>query len=231
MPRRSTAQASWLRFFNRRLYDDLAPLYNAIDWLTLGAWWRLVRQALTAVPPDQRVLEIGFGPGKLQVELARRSDVCVGLDLAGGMCRLTSRRLRKAGLPVRVTRGSAFALPYPTDNFDSVVSTFALSGLPDGERALAEMARVTRPGGRVVLVDIGLPVDGNRLGTRLAHLWENMGDFLYDQPAMMGRVGLHVITFTEFGPGQHIRLVVGEKHGSVNASDVTLRPSPAPHPA
>lgn len=210
-PARTPAQERWLRFFNRVLYNALAPLYNSMDWLTFGAWWRLVRRALDDVPSGGRVLEIGFGPGRLHVELARRADLCAGLDLAWGMCRFTRRRLRRAGLTSRVMQGSAFALPYAAGAFDAVVSTFALSGLPDGAAALREMARVTGVGGRVVLVDIGLPGDGNRAGTFWARLWERLGDFLYDQPALMRQAGLEVVTFDEFGPGRHIRAVVGER--------------------
>ena len=51
----------------------------------------------------------------------------------------------------------------------------------------------------------------SRLGTRLARLWEQMGDFLYDIPALMESAGLSVETFTEYGPGDHIRAVVGRK--------------------
>lgn len=210
-PPRSDSQERWLRFFNDVFYDALAPVYNGLDWLTFGAWWRLVSRALDYVPPGGRILEIGFGPGKLHVELARRADLCAGLDLAWGMCRYTQRRLRRAGLTSRVVRGDAFRLPYPAGAFDVVISTFAHSGLPDGADAVREMARVTGAGGRVVLVDIGLPRDGNRAGTFWARLWERMGDFLYDQPAMLREAGLEVVTFEEFGPGNHIRAVVGQK--------------------
>jgi len=212
-PRRTASQDRWLRFFNSVFYDALAPLYNSMDWLTFGAWWRLVRRALEHVPSGGRVLEVGFGPGKLHVELARQAECCVGLDLAWGMCRFTQRRLRRLGLPSRITQGSAFELPYPSITFDMVVSTFAVSGLPNATDVLREMARVTNVGGRVVLVDIGLPGDNNRAGTFWARLWERMGDFLYDQPTMMQTVGLEITHFEEFGAGNHIRAVVGTRKG------------------
>jgi len=206
-----TSREKWLNFFNNVFYERLAPLYNSMDILTFGVWWRLVRRALDYVPDNQRVLEVGFGPGKLLIELARRSDLCVGLDLAWGMCRVAQGRAVKQGVAAHITRGSAFELPFPSQSFDVVVSTFAFSGLPDATNALHEMARVVVSGGSVVLVDIGLPTDGNRAGQFWAHLWERTGDFLYDQPAMMTEVGLQVTTFTEFGPGKHIRAVVGAK--------------------
>ena len=201
-------------FFNRVLYDRLPGLYNALDELTLGAWWHLVRRALDYVPAGERVLEVGFGPGKLQVELARQAQTAVGIDLAGGMCRYTYRRLADQGLSPNITRGSAYQLPYRAESFDTVVSTFAISGLIDVQDAVAEMTRVTAIGGRVVIVDIGLPADGNPVGTFWARLWEAMGDFLHDFPAVMEQAGLSVILCEEFGPGRHIRAVEGERQAT-----------------
>ncbi len=210
-PQRSAGQERWLHFFNTVFYNAMAPIYNGLDVGTMGAWWRLVRRALDYVPEGGRVLEVGFGPGRLQVELAQRTKQCHGLDLATGMCRFTQRRLQQAGLTAQIVRGSVFELPYPTASFDSLVSTFAFSGLPNGDVAMKEMARVLLPGGRLVLVDIGLPSRGQRLGIWLAKLWERMGDFLYDQADMMERAGLKILSFEEFGPGEHIRAVVGIK--------------------
>jgi ubiquinone/menaquinone biosynthesis C-methylase UbiE len=210
-PERSSSQERWLRFFNNVVYNALAPVYNSMDWLTFGAWWRLVRRALDFVPAGASVLEVGFGPGRLHFELVQRSSLCIGLDLAVGMCRYTRRRLQHMGLVSRITRGSVFALPYPLNAFDVVVSTFAFSGFPRGADAMREMARVTKVGGRVVLVDIGLPSNNNRAGVFWARLWERMGDFLYDQPELMQQAGLKNTVFKEFGPGDHIRAIVGEK--------------------
>lgn len=200
-----------LRFFNEFVYEALPAAYNAMDRLTFGAWWGLVRRALEYVPRGGYLLEIGFGPGRLHVELARRVEVCVGLDLAWGMCRYTQKRLKRAKLPPRLVQGNVFALPYANDTFTSLISTFAFSGFPNGEAALREMVRVTAVDGHIILVDIGLPSDGNLLGTSLARLWQLMGDFLYDLPTMMTEAGLTVITNEEYGPGKHIRVVVGQK--------------------
>jgi len=200
-----------LRFFNDIIYELLPAAYNALDWLTFGAWWRLVRQALNYLPTGGQVLEIGFGPGRLHAEIVQQSDVCLGIDLAWGMCQFTQKRLHQANLPSLLVRGSVFSLPYKNDAFNSIVSTFAFSGFPDGAQAMAEMARVTAVDGQIILIDIGVPTDSNRLGISLAHLWESMGDFLYDLPQLMTTAGLTVTVFEEFGPGNHIRAVVGEK--------------------
>ncbi len=208
---RSTCQDRWLNFFNNVVYDTLPGLYNAIDWLSFGIWWRLVRRALDYVPAGGQVLEVGFGPGKLLVRLAGQTDLCAGIDRALGMCRFARRRLQQHGLRSYICCGNVCSLPYPDRTFDAVVSTLAFAGFSDGECAMREMARVTAPGGCVVLIDIGLPSNGNSFGTFWARLWERVGDFLYDQPALMRQAGLTVTLYEEFGPGDHIRAVVGEK--------------------
>lgn len=207
---RTPGQDRRLRFWNNVVYNLMAPVYNSLDWLTCGTWWRLVSRALYHVPGG-RVLEVGFGPGRLHVELARRANSLHGIDLAEGMCRYTRRRMERAGLGSTIVRGSVFDMPYDNGAFDTVVTTFSFSGFPDGPEAMAEMIRVLAPGGRVVIVDIGLPLDGNAFGTFWARLWEWCGDFLYDIPAIMEEGGLKVMVFEEFGPGNHIRAVVGEK--------------------
>ena len=204
-------QSDWLNFYNSILYNTLAPFYAALDWLTLGAWWQLVSRALDYVPERKQVLEIGFGPGKLHVELVRRSTVCVGLDLARGMCRLTQRRLAHAGLLGQLTQGSILALPYRDQSFDTIVSTFTLPGILDGAKSIQEMTRVARTGGRLVLVDVGLPSDENPTGIFWARLWERMGVILHDHIELMCQSGLTVDTYEEFGPGKHIRIIVAKK--------------------
>jgi ubiquinone/menaquinone biosynthesis C-methylase UbiE len=211
-PKRPTSrQLRWQRRLNRFLYGTLAPFYDAMDWLTFGAWWRLVRAALKHIPDRGDVLEIGFGPGKLHHEISQRVDRCYGLDLSWNMCTLTRRRLRASRLPLRIAQGNALALPFPPGSFDIVVTTFTHSGLPQGARAMHEMARVLRSGGSLVMVDVGVPSDGNWLGTGLARLWEAMGDVLYDQTGLMRETGLSVQRYREYGPGKHVRLIVAER--------------------
>ena len=204
-------QSGWLEFYNRVLYNRFASLYAALDWLTLGVWWQLLSRALDYMPEKNRILEVGFGPGKLHVELVQRSEICVGLDMARGMCRLTQRRLASVGLTSLLTQGDMQALPYPDGAFDALVSTFALPGVPDGLRAVQEMARVVKADGRIVLVDVGLPADGNRFGTFWARLWKQMGGILHDHPSLFEQTGLAIRDYAEFGPGKHIRVMVGEK--------------------
>lgn len=206
--RRVSRETIQRRFWNP-IYDRLARLYDAIDWLTAGVSHRLRRRALRYLPPEgSRVLEVGFGGGRLHVEMAQRWRTA-GVDLAPGMAQLTRRRLRQRGLPSRLAVGSVMALPWSDGAFDAIVSTFAFSAFPDGEGALAEMTRVLKPGGRVIIVDAGESHDGNLVARLLAGTWALIGDYMRDEGPLMERQGLVNVKREEYGPWNHIHAVVG----------------------
>jgi ubiquinone/menaquinone biosynthesis C-methylase UbiE len=195
------------RQFWDRVYDRLAPLYDAVDWLTGYTTHRFRRRALPYLPAAGRLLEVGFGSGQLHLELAAQYEMA-GIDLAPGMVRLTRRRLAQHDLASRLCVGNACALPWPADHFDGVISTFALSAVPDLQGALAEMIRVTRPGGVVVIVDAGEALDGNPGAHFLARLWEAMGDYMRDEAAEMAAQGL-AVQREDVGPWGSVHVVAG----------------------
>ena len=190
------------------VYDRLAPLYDAVDWLTGGTTHRLRRRVLPYLPPPgSRLLEIGFGSGRLHIELASRYEMA-GVDRAQGMVALTGRRLAARGLISALSAGDAQALPWPDDHFHAVLSTFALSAIPDAGRAIDEMVRVTRPGGRVIVVDAGPAMDGNWPSRALAWMWAALGDYMRDELPLMSARGLHALR-VDYGPWDAVHVVVG----------------------
>jgi arsenite methyltransferase len=111
--------------------------------------------ALLAPQPGERVLDIGSGPGYLAVSLADAvgptGTVC-GLDPSPAMNAIA--RSRSASRPwIRIDDGDAVALPYSDASFDAAVSTQVYEYVPDMPRALAELRRVLRPGGRALILD------------------------------------------------------------------------------
>lgn len=194
----------------QRFYDSLAWIYGAA-MRAIRPWLAYARQSLPWLPTEGRVLEIGHGPGLLLEELASRYALAAGLDLSLGMIRQARRRLQRAGLPARLVRGDAVALPYRTGSFDGIVATFTLSAIPDGGAAMREMARVLRPGGMLSLVDACLPPDGNLVGTALARLWTLLGDHMRHEAELMRQAGFEVVERREFGAFHGIRLVAGRK--------------------
>jgi SAM-dependent methyltransferase len=113
----------------------------------------LLVEAARPLPTDMS-LDVACGPGTVVVAFARRVRQAVGIDATGAM--LAEARKLVARENVRNTgwhRGDAYALPFPDGMFDIVSSRFAFHHLQEPVRAFAEMVRVARPGGRIVLCD------------------------------------------------------------------------------
>ncbi|HEX6499383.1 MAG TPA: demethylmenaquinone methyltransferase [Micromonosporaceae bacterium] len=138
------------------MFDGVARRYDLTNTvLSFGrdrSWRRATRQALDP-RPGERVLDIGAGTGVSTEELARSGAWATGLDISQGMLR-AGRRVRPH---VSLLAGDALALPFADASFDAVTISFALRNVHDHEAALREMARVTRPGGRLVICEFSHP--------------------------------------------------------------------------
>ncbi len=143
--------ARFLRWFFRHLYTDLAWSYDAVAWaVSLGRWNEWALTALERLPVGP-LLELGHGPGHLLCEAAGRGLRPVGLDPSPQMGRLARARMRRRGIPPRLVRGRAQSLPFAAKTFSGVASTFPDEYAFDPVTA-AEVARVLRPGGVLVIV-------------------------------------------------------------------------------
>lgn len=140
------------------IFDLGAEVYA---WFTAQAAWRASCARMATLLPAReglRVVDLGCGPGVSTIELARLrpGDSLVGLDRAGRMLGEARRRLRAARLPaqhVTWVRADASQLPFATSSVDALTGHSFLYLLPDQRVALAEMWRVLRPGGWVVLME------------------------------------------------------------------------------
>ena len=99
----------------------------------------------------QRVLDVGCGTGNVALAAAARGAAATGVDPSARLVALARERAARAGADARFLTGEAGRLPLPDGGFDATVSAFAVIFAPDPARALAEMVRVTRPGGAVAL--------------------------------------------------------------------------------
>jgi len=146
----------------RAMFDRIAGVYdrmNALMTAGLDRRWRARAADLAAVGPGDRVLDVATGTGDLALELARRvapDGEVVGSDFAEAM--LERAREKAAGRPdVHFEWGDALALDHPDDAFAAATVAFGARNFADLHRGLAEMARVVRPGGRVVVLEITTP--------------------------------------------------------------------------
>ena len=143
----------------RAMFDRIAQVYdlmNSVMTAGLHHRWRARAADLTGLGPGGRALDVACGTGDLAVELSRRvgpSGEVVGSDFSDAMLQ---RARRKSGA-VDWQWANALALPYEDDHFDAATVGFGARNFSDLDRGLSEMARVVRPGGRVVVLEITVP--------------------------------------------------------------------------
>src|SRR5689334_15764090 len=140
-----------LRFLFHHFYHAFAWTYDSVAALvSVGRWQQWVLSALPYLE-GPRVLEIGHGPGHLQVAMRRKGLSAFGLDESRQMSRMAFSRLSRMKLGPALSRGYAQKLPFKTACFHNVVATFPTEYIFDA-RTLAEIYRVLRPGGKLVVV-------------------------------------------------------------------------------
>jgi demethylmenaquinone methyltransferase / 2-methoxy-6-polyprenyl-1,4-benzoquinol methylase len=139
------------------MFDQVAPRYDLTNTvLSFGQdrlWRQATRRAL-GLAPGELCLDLAAGTAVSTVELARSGADVVASDFSLGMLREGARR----GVPL--VAGDAMALPFADGAFDAVTISFGLRNVADPVVALAELARVTRPGGRLVVCEFSHPVFG-----------------------------------------------------------------------
>jgi demethylmenaquinone methyltransferase/2-methoxy-6-polyprenyl-1,4-benzoquinol methylase len=145
----------------RAMFDRIAGVYdrmNRVMTAGLDREWRRRAADLAQVGPGDRALDVATGTGDLALELAGRVEPggeVVGSDFSEEM--LTRARAKDAAGRVGFEWGNALALPYDTATFDAATVGFGARNFSDLGRGVAEMARVVRPGGHVVILEITTP--------------------------------------------------------------------------
>jgi len=144
----------------RQMFGEIAPRYDLMNRLMTGgrdvAWRRLVIHA-AQLPRGGILLDLATGTGDIALEALRHDGDLrtVGADFSLEMM------LRGRGKPgaerIRWTGADALALPFPDDTFDAVTSGFMLRNVSDAPRSLAEQLRVSKPGGRMICLEISRP--------------------------------------------------------------------------
>jgi demethylmenaquinone methyltransferase/2-methoxy-6-polyprenyl-1,4-benzoquinol methylase len=156
----------------RAMFDRIAGVYDAMNSvMTAGMHHRWRRRAIDVarVGPGSRVLDVATGTGDLAIEAQSRGAVVVGSDFSEGMLALARKKVdhprsgsRAAALEggagsITFEQADALALPYEDDSFDAATVGFGARNFADLQQGLSEMARVVRPGGRVVVLEITTP--------------------------------------------------------------------------
>jgi len=137
----------------RKMFDAIAPRYdlvNRIMTFRLDTRWRRRAVRDLALPPNSTVLDLAAGTGDLCMDLRRAKLRPIAIDLSFGM--LSNDRSNAPRAQADILR-----LPIPSNSVDGIICGFALRNLVDLDIFFAECARVIRPGGRIALLDVGIP--------------------------------------------------------------------------
>jgi demethylmenaquinone methyltransferase/2-methoxy-6-polyprenyl-1,4-benzoquinol methylase len=145
------------------VFSSVAPSYDLMnDLMSLGLHrlWKRFALEMSGVRAGSRVLDVASGSGDLALAFSKRvgpTGQVVMTDINAEMLGVGRDKLLDAGLFAPVARCDAEKLPFASGSFDCVSVAFGLRNMTHKDRALAEMARVARPGGRVLVLEFSRP--------------------------------------------------------------------------
>jgi demethylmenaquinone methyltransferase/2-methoxy-6-polyprenyl-1,4-benzoquinol methylase len=138
------------------MFDGVARRYDLTNTVLSGGMdrgWRRATVAALALGPRDTVLDLAAGTAVSTVQLGSCAATAIACDFSLGMLKAGKAR----GRHVPMVAGDALALPFPDESFDAVTIAFGLRNVADVDAALLELARVTRPGGRLVVCEFSRP--------------------------------------------------------------------------
>lgn len=147
----------------REMFASIAPRYDtANEVLSLGVHqsWRRAAVKAASLKPGDSVLDCATGTGDLALALAEAvgpSGEVIGTDFCAPMLKPAPAKALRRGLRVQFSVADALSLPFREGQFDAATIAFGIRNVDDPVRCLREMARVVKPGGRVVVLEFGQP--------------------------------------------------------------------------
>jgi ubiquinone/menaquinone biosynthesis C-methylase UbiE len=194
---------------HKRMYTLTAGIYDFVVKV-FPIWKNWLKQALPHIQ-GPKVLEISFGTGYLLTQYAGKYET-YGLDYNEKMVTVAQNNLTKKAITAELQKGNVESLPYDDETFDCIVNTMAFTGYPDGMRAMSEIHRVLKTGGKLVMVDLEYPANRNWLGMRIIRLWVALGDIIRDMGPIFRQFNFEY-TDQEIGGFGSVHLYVATKKG------------------
>lgn len=151
--------------FVHQVFSDIAHRYdllNSILSFNQDKYWRRKAVAKTGLTAGGHALDVCCGTGMLTIELAKTAGttgMVTGLDFCENMLDQAAVNIAKSGCAdtIRLIQGNAMQLPFDSNSFDCATIAFALRNVPDIRQVISEMARVVKPGGTVVSLELAKP--------------------------------------------------------------------------
>ncbi len=140
---------------DRGMEGMVAKWYTANTGKSYDEFAKLARRIANQLPRGSTVLEVAPGPGYFCIELAKLGDYSItGLDISHTFVEIASKKAADAGIRVDFRQGNAFNMPFGDNTFDFLLCRAAFKNFGQPVRALQEMCRVLKPGGRGLIVDL-----------------------------------------------------------------------------
>lgn len=160
----------------------VARWYDAIAQREHDASRALAVRIANHLPRNASVLEVAPGPGYLAIELAKLGNFSItGLDISETFVKMASRHALEQGVEVDFRRGNAANMPFDSGAFDFVMCRAALQNFKEPVKALSEMKRILKPGGRAVVLDVRKDIPRRALNQHIRKLSSGLGSWLTNQ--------------------------------------------------
>jgi ubiquinone/menaquinone biosynthesis C-methylase UbiE len=159
-----------LKLFFHLLYHQFAWAYDLVAWIVSAGAWRNWEFSLIDDIKGGRVLELGFGPGHLQLAFHRKGACTVGLDASLQMAFVAFERIVKGGFSPLVVTGYAQSMPFANSCIDHVISSFPTNYILD-PHTLSEAFRVLKPGGTFTVLPLARPTGNPVISSALSWLF------------------------------------------------------------
>ena len=224
-----------------QMFNDIAPSYDRLNHLmSLGIdnIWR--KKAIKEIVDgtQQQILDVACGTGDSTIAIAKAMEPggrVTGIDISAGMMEPLMRKAAHEGVHdrIKLLQADALQMPFEADTFHRVTCAFGIRNVEDRKKGLAEFLRVLKPGGKAVILELGIPdkpfiktlydiyfrhilplIGGLISGNRAAYRYLPESVYAFPRPeafcAMMERAGFHNVRHRNFTFGL-CRLFIGEK--------------------
>ena len=203
-----------LAFFFRYLYTTLAWSYDVVAWITSIGQWR-TWQSVAVDRYHGLVLELGFGPGHVLLDLERAGNKVIGVDLSPQMAVIAHRRLQRRTSEVSLVRARAQQLPFAPESFEVVLATFPTEYILAYD-TMIEIERILRAGGQLVVIGL-VQVTGKNILDRFAswlyRFTGQSGDVRAEWFEPLTKAGLDINLETVIQPRAEILRIRARKPG------------------
>ena len=224
-----------------QMFNDIAPSYDRLNHLmslVIDNIWR--KKAIKEIVDgtQQQILDVACGTGDSTIAIAKAMEPggrVTGIDISAGMMEPLMRKAAHEGVHdrIKLLQADALQMPFEADTFHRVTCAFGIRNFEDRKKGLAEFLRVLKPGGKAVILELGIPdkpfiktlydiyfrhilplIGGLISGNRAAYRYLPESVYAFPRPeafcAMMERAGFHNVRHRNFTFGL-CRLFIGEK--------------------